>query len=361
MPRKKAIDEPIPLQIVKQMSDAFPGCYDEVEKMRRDKGKGLPDWDDRCYIPINGTLAIMDYFRDKNPNPDCFPGLLEATAGWRQFKPIYKFDKDLFELLTSETDDTDMIIPTKILNNLPYQTIYIDVEDAEEEFLGYFVYWDYDVNFDNIELRFTTCDRTGDFDTNIMITKPGWTIEDSIKALVRSSIKSYYDEEINKNLKSWGLDRQKSEISKFNNSDFLSQYQKEIIKFLQPVLYICAINADINENPEQKKIHRAPAPKAPIKDAFREIEKWDVGVRVGSQIRKHRMSESTQSRSSGTHRSPRPHTRRAHWAHYWTGPRKPDDSGNKPEQTLILKWIPPTYVNFGGDDGELPAVEHKVK
>ena len=108
-----------------------------------------------------------------------------------QFKPIYKFDKDLFELLTSETDDTDMIIPTKILNNLPYQTIYIDVEDAEEEFLGYFVYWDYDVNVDNIELRFTTCDRTGDFDTNIMITKPGWTIEDSIKALVRSSIKGF--------------------------------------------------------------------------------------------------------------------------------------------------------------------------
>ena len=65
MPRKKAIDEPIPLQIVKQMSDAFPGCYDEVEKMRRDKGKGLPDWDDRCYIPINATLAIMDLYRGK--------------------------------------------------------------------------------------------------------------------------------------------------------------------------------------------------------------------------------------------------------------------------------------------------------
>ena len=30
------------------------------------------------------------------------------------------------------------------------------------------------------------------------------------------------------------------------------------------------------------------------------------------------------------------------------------------EQTLILKWIPPTYVNFNPED-ELPAVEHTVK
>lgn len=74
MPRKKAIDEPIPLQIVKQMAAAFPGCYDEVEKMRRDKGKELPDWDNRCYIPINGTLAIMDYFREKNQIRIAFPG-----------------------------------------------------------------------------------------------------------------------------------------------------------------------------------------------------------------------------------------------------------------------------------------------
>lgn len=360
MPRKKAIDEPIPLQIVKQMSDAFPGCYDEVEKMRRDKGKELPDWDDRCYIPINATLAIMDLYRGKNPNFYRFPALLAAIAAWRRFKPIYTFDKDLFDLLTSETDD--IIIPMDVLQNLPYDCLYIDVEEAGKEYLGYFVCWDYDVNTCGLELRFLEVSRDGEFVPDIMMVKSGWTIEDSVKALIKSNLNNLTDTEIVQNMKSWGIETNEDKVKKMCGAGFVEHTTKRILELLQPVLYICAINADISENPEQKKIHRPPAPKAPIKDAFREIEKWDVGVRVGSQIRKHRVSEdSAQSRSSGTHRSPRPHTRRAHWAHYWTGPRKPDEDGNKPEQTLILKWIPPTYVNFGGDDGELPAVEHKVK
>ena len=96
MPRKKEHNEPIPLQLVKAMANSVPGCYEEVERMRAEKGKRLPDWDDRCYIPINGTLAIMDEFRGERPNIEYFPGILAATAGWRRFKPIYAFDKELF-------------------------------------------------------------------------------------------------------------------------------------------------------------------------------------------------------------------------------------------------------------------------
>lgn len=183
MPRKKVLDEPVPLRIVKQMSAVFPGCYDEVEKMRKNKGKNLPDWDDRCYIPINATLAIMDLYRDKKPNIGSFPAILAATAAWRRYKPIYKFDKDLFELLISEKDD--MIIPVEILQNLPYDCIYIDAEDADKEYFGYFVSWDYDVNTAGLELRIMEVGRSGQLSPSILLIKPGQTIEDSVKALTK--------------------------------------------------------------------------------------------------------------------------------------------------------------------------------
>ena len=75
-----------------------------------------------------------------------------------------------------------------------------------------------------------------------------------------------------------------------------------------------------------------------------------VGVRIGSAIRKARHNERSSKPVHGTHSSPVPHIRKAHWHHFWTGPVT--------DKKLVLKWLPPIPVNI---DDELTTVIRDVK
>ena len=52
----------------------------------------------------------------------------------------------------------------------------------------------------------------------------------------------------------------------------------------------------------------------------------------------------------GTHASPRPHMRRAHWHLYWTGTGR---------AVPRVKWIAPVFVR--GEGADTPVVTHTVK
>lgn len=54
------------------------------------------------------------------------------------------------------------------------------------------------------------------------------------------------------------------------------------------------------------------------------------------------------------HARPRPHLRRGHWSHFWTGKRDSKD------RERVLKWIEPVYINASSPD-DLPTTIHKVK
>lgn len=142
-------------------------------------------------------------------------------------------------------------------------------------------------------------------------------------------------------------------------------YDPELIKFahdfitkaLQLVLYICAANADITENPEQKQITRKPATRTKPKDALREVRKWDVGYRIGSIIRKSSEEDSVHEQRVSTSRksSPkRPHVRKGHFHHYWIGSKSDNN------RTLVLKWVAPMFINTALEE-ELPAVITKIE
>lgn len=128
--------------------------------------------------------------------------------------------------------------------------------------------------------------------------------------------------------------------------------QGEIAKALQLVLYLCSMGADVEENPVQKKITRR---SEVLHDKYREVRKWDVGVRFGNTIRTYAAKEGKSHK--GSHSKKRPHWRKGHFQHYWIGPK------SKPEERqLVLNWIQPVLVNENLlEDGELPAVVHKVE
>lgn len=72
---------------------------------------------------------------------------------------------------------------------------------------------------------------------------------------------------------------------------------------------------------------------------------YDVGIRVGAALRKAARSEPHRSEGVGTGTAKRPHSRRGHWHHYWTGPMDRD-------RKLVLKWTAPTIIHPDAAQGD---------
>lgn len=115
---------------------------------------------------------------------------------------------------------------------------------------------------------------------------------------------------------------------------------------INALLYLCAVNNEITENPDTAKTYR---PSVNVRNKYSEIRKWDVGVRYGNAVRQKKSKVSMKATNvSRTGYSLKPHMRRAHWHHYRVGKGRKD---------IILKWVEPIFVG----SGTLPAVKHKVE
>ena len=140
------------------------------------------------------------------------------------------------------------------------------------------------------------------------------------------------------------------------------------ILITQILNYLSSEEPDICENAHTKATYKPKTTgKSEIKDKFSEIRTWDVGVRFGTAFRKWKLSEKPAPDLSDTEDTDettdkkqrksykvRPHSRKAHWSHYWYG--SGDNKVRRP------KWISATFVNVNtdGKQQELsPVVIHK--
>jgi hypothetical protein len=347
---KKRKDLPLPLKLVKEFEHNFPKCWEYVDFVRSSKGKDLPDWSDLCYIPITGTNEIL---RNKYNNNDTnVSGLYCALANWRQYKEIYSFSNELYDMLEQQADD--IVVPTDILFQIPYPCIYISSENKSE---GFFVFFEQDMESMEMELRFTTLERQKNGQMSIcnywLHLKDGYSISDGIKDGIKMIRKNLNIENLKSKVNIGGEILEKT-IGKIERCTYIN-----VSKLIQLVLYICAENAEVEENPQQKQITRKPHSGTKPKDTFREIRKWNVGVKISKQIKKAKSEENadpsdpTERRQYSNKNSKRPHTRRGHWHHYWTGSEK--DNSRK----LILKWVVPTFV--GGDKDNIITTINEVE
>lgn len=79
-----------------------------------------------------------------------------------------------------------------------------------------------------------------------------------------------------------------------------------------------------------------------------------MGFRTGSILRSRKVNYARSVSNNVNGRTPpRPHLRRGHWHHYWTGPKICPESRN-----LVLRWVAPVAV--GGADENSPVVFHKI-
>ena len=133
------------------------------------------------------------------------------------------------------------------------------------------------------------------------------------------------------------------------------EYKSTFTSMLQLLFYLCSDEPDMPEiEHPQKRRTLSGGVRAP-----EEPRVWDVGVRISNVIRRYKnsggSSQPAEGYEPGSHASPRPHVRSAHWHTYWIGPRQ----AAFPERKPILKWIPPIPIGMDWKR-ELPTTIRNV-
>ncbi len=53
------VNTPRPLGHVHDVRRRYPHAFDQMREFRREKGRGLPDWPDWCWVPVAGAYAVV--------------------------------------------------------------------------------------------------------------------------------------------------------------------------------------------------------------------------------------------------------------------------------------------------------------
>lgn len=301
----------------------YKGKYEFVNNLLLEKRSEM-------YKMMTGSSKIpKNPEEDRGLSAELFSSWLTPSK-WAENKQVYKFDA---ELEMSLADSEEIHLPVRILDRLPYHTFYLEFAPDgifRNNFHGAFVH------IVQKETGYLVYIERVKEDGRVMFGSLPLVAEDNQDATFLFSKEHFLcDESCERNI-DW----------------------REFGFFLiNALLYLCADNAEVQESAVTKSTYK---PRKEIKNKFSEVRQWECGYRYGAEIRRKKMNrkkeEGVDKAAASTtslriRRSLPAHTRRAHWHHYWTGPR----TG---ERKLILHWIAPVFVS-GTECGV--AVVHNVQ
>lgn len=323
-----------PLPLIRKLAIEFPGIWEALDDLYANAWLRDADYTPVCGLPIGAAYTLLvERYGLRGTEVTEHAAEITACYLWRKHKIIYAFDDQLSAELIEQAKAyrEDDALPVEAMLHPPYPCCYIKCPGALDEYVdGFFSWIEWDVNRKIYEFRanFMLPDMSGTVPTQIELHRP--TLAECISATVAETNK-YSDHRI--------------------DVPDLAEIQM-LLGALNMYLYVCSSEADIAPNPEHAKITRR---SATIRDKYREIEVQDVGVRIGSVLRRARQQRhaaTSKSDTGGTKK--RAHTRRGHWHHYWVG-AKSDPQARR----LILKWTHPVLV--GGSSGTDAVTVHPVK
>lgn len=264
-----------------------------------------------------------------------------ALYEWNKYKKIYVIDKALAEFMLEEAKSDEIYdMPITPLLNIPYPSIYIKCDifgmDSSK--------FNYHPSGMIARLEFKNFNRNGSYDE----LKKDYKFSISLSYCIADGSRSNVGSEYNLSLPIYG-DTLRDAVNYLRRSMhtglshiFINRYDVYLAAYI--ILYLVASNADIQR---RETIYKSLSNKD--LNSLNQVETFDVGINVGKAI--SLMKDNSKDKDSNKvdikivqhkkYKQRKAHVRCAHWHRYWVGPRD-DPSARK----LIVKWIPPIFVNL---------------
>lgn len=292
----------VPLELVKLYSKKYSKCW---EKINFDEKECYQNMVTMITQSNKNNISMNDLMTE------CIKMMIFGT--WRRNKQIYRFYKELEELLYDQTDD---VLSKELLNCLPYPCIYVETNTLiEYDIVGFFVCCNTDsmsdasISLDGLDVLILCVEEDG-----------SCTIFPFLRHVVAKQI-----------------------LNNFHDNDGKKEYLEPSHRIRQLILYLCAQNAEINQI--NKRIYK----KIPgrIKDQYKEIQQFECGKKTSEIIRKTMKIHSSKQQNetlemvyikkNGSKK--RPHVRKGHWHRYWIGSKK------EKNRQIKLNWIAPSIIH----------------
>lgn len=243
--------------------------------------------------------------------------------------------------------DLNEVIPIEVFDMMPYPYIFLQMQGIN---YGALVCREYDLDHQWAELRMYILGEHGNLLGMPILHLKGGTLRQNFEDTER------YTQE---NMKIWPGDKASKEINLANNLG-----RKLTRAFLPLVLYLCTVNAEIDDpvsvTGEARKVQLGGIMTP--KDKAGEVTIFPVGENIGVRIREYKADQHKKADvepvpddkhklTTGAVPSKRsPHVRRGHYHHYWTG------SKTKGTRKLILKWTAPIFIHGNSDHEPLVTI-----
>lgn len=300
----------------------YPSWASKLDYFRGMNGReGLPAWPEWCLLPMSATQAVVsDGGKIQSPKV-WIPPMQEMAAlyAWRQGRGIYCFDEDLAENVLETTGIDEL--PVETLMHLPEWGVCVIPPKAlkwGEEIQAFIAHLEWDTIAKRRELRIVLV-LSGKNGIVLQNMQPLHIDSSNIREAVRDSLVA-------------------SNVFKRQIPDVIELYLPQIRQIVALLIYLGSTKADIVDPLESSKTYNHKEYKV-NQDA---VGKYEVGFRIGATLRKNLSSQHVTTSSVSAGRQMAPHLRKAHWHHYWTGPKSSAE-----ERQLVVRWIPPTLVGVG--------------
>ena len=333
--------------------------YDEVVRIANQMKLSCQflgyDWKNRDDDILPFKIEIEPRIRKRmeelgeKPDTDQIGDLSEGIytiADWNKYKKIYHFHPSFVDYLA---DTESAKVSFQLWDRIPFKSFYIWFGDRDVPAISYgmdksvtitkawgaFVRVHISEKFIRLGLELTGSEESND---------KKWKLVGFVLDMPEGT---NFDEALD-----WYVNSRKG-IETFNTKrteevkDFWRPFFRIAINAIQ---YLCASNAEIHEvkvSKKSKPVVEIGGKKTPVS-----IRVSNVGYRIGERFEQMYSDDGdvTSSKPGLKGVKKRPHIRRAHWHHYWTGPGR---------SVLEVKWLEPIFVM--GTEEEIDTVVHDVK
>lgn len=353
------------LDFLNRMEQKYPGVLSEPDQLSKETKT----------FPLKTVLSDDDICG------------MNALRHWKKDKVLYSFEDNVARAILKQTTDPDRSFPLFLMRQLPYpciavQTTPFDIKNLTsqnviDQYTGNAFLW-----LDEDRLISAWQIKGDQYFMASMILKDGMTIDDCFENIIFENLREYFlTRQIEKIKNILNVERF-SDITSFTSENYhalekrfgenaekinsalhLSNVQEILMRYaLHIVLYLACENADIEAAEEKlkrgqwasaiegepRKVNLHVCQKALKKTEGVQIK--DVGYRIAGKFHRSFSGNNKSEKGTGTGTKKGYEKRRAHFHHFWIGPRNGEIAEDimhpaPGEKGLKLRWVEATEIH----------------